>query len=45
MKLGGTICPTYVLFDQGQPVMTCSFPVSIDLLEGEMLRLADGARQ
>ncbi|MEM9644675.1 MAG: thioredoxin domain-containing protein [Planctomycetota bacterium] len=37
-QLGGTICPTYVLFDQGQPVMTRSFPVSIDLLEGEVLR-------
>ncbi|QDV45850.1 Thioredoxin-1 [Stieleria neptunia] len=38
-KLGGTICPTYVLFDHGQPVLTRSFPVSIDLLEGEILRL------
>ena len=37
-QLGGTVCPTYVLFDQGTPVMTRSFPVSIDLLEGEVLR-------
>ena len=37
-QLGGTICPTYVLFDQGEPVLTRSFPLSIDLLEGEILR-------
>ena len=37
-QLGGTICPTYVLFDQGKPLMTRNFPVSIELLEGEILR-------
>ena len=37
-ELGGTICPTYVLFDRGAPVLTRSFPVSMDLLEGEILR-------
>ena len=37
-QLGGTICPTYVLFDDAEPVMTRSFPISIDLLEGEILR-------
>jgi len=37
-KLGGTICPTYVLFDSGTHVLTRSFPVSIDLLEGDVLR-------
>ncbi|WP_345689420.1 thioredoxin family protein [Novipirellula caenicola] len=40
-QLGGTICPTYVLFDQGEPVITRSFPISIDLLEGEVLRLTE----
>ncbi|QEF96287.1 Thioredoxin [Stieleria maiorica] len=37
-ELGGTVCPTYVLFDRGNPVLTRSFPVSIELLEGEILR-------
>ena len=37
-KLGGTICPTYVLFDKGTHVLTRSFPVSLDLLEGDVLR-------
>ena len=37
-ELGGTICPTYVLFDQGKPVFTRSFPVSIGVLEGDILR-------
>lgn len=32
--LGGTICPTYVLFRDGQPTQTKSFPISADLLEG-----------
>ena len=40
-QLGGTVCPTYVLFDQGEPVITRSFPVSMDLLESEILRLND----
>lgn len=37
-ELGGTICPTYVLFDDSNHVFTRSFPLSIDLLEGEVLR-------
>ncbi len=37
-ELGGTICPTYVLFDGTKNVLTRSFPVSIGLLEGEVLR-------
>ncbi|MCP4096128.1 MAG: hypothetical protein GY748_07790 [Planctomycetaceae bacterium] len=37
-KLGGTICPTYVLFDGTKNVLTRSFPVSIGLLEGEVMR-------
>ena len=37
-ELGGTICPTYVLFDSGKHVFTRSFPVAIGLLEGEILR-------
>lgn len=40
-RLGGTVCPTYVLFDRDEPVLTRSFPVSIDLLEGEILRLIE----
>ncbi len=40
-QLGGSICPTYVLFDQQTPVLTRSFPVSIDLLEGEILRQSE----
>ena len=38
-QLGGTICPTYVLFQNGQPVLTRSFPVSMDLLEGAIAQL------
>lgn len=38
-QLGGTICPTYVLFHDGRPVLARSFPVSVDLLEGEVERL------
>ena len=37
-RLGGTICPTYVLFDGTKNVLTRSFPVSIGLLEGEVMR-------
>lgn len=37
-SLGGTICPTYVLFDQGEAVITRSFPVTMDLLESEILQ-------
>jgi thioredoxin-like negative regulator of GroEL len=35
-QLGGTICPTYVLFSGGEPVLTRSFPVSLDLIESEI---------
>ncbi|MDG2223524.1 MAG: thioredoxin domain-containing protein [Rubripirellula sp.] len=35
-QLGGTICPTYVLFQDGEPVLTRSFPVSLDLIENEI---------
>ncbi|MEX0819951.1 MAG: thioredoxin domain-containing protein [Pirellulaceae bacterium] len=38
-QLGGTECPTYVLFQNGDPVLTRSFPLSIDLLESEVERL------
>ena len=37
-KLGGSICPTYVLFDKGAHVLTRSFPDSLDLLEGDVFR-------
>ncbi|TWT94712.1 thioredoxin family protein [Stieleria varia] len=40
-QLGGTLCPTYVLFHDGSPVLTRSFPVSIDLLEGEIERIVE----
>jgi len=35
-QLGGGVCPTYVLFDDGEPILTRSFPLSIDLLESEI---------
>ena len=40
-KYGGTICPTYVLFEKEQlePVFTQSFPTSGDVLEAELLAL------
>lgn len=37
-QLGGTVCPTYVLFDQGVPVLTRSYPTTMGLLEGEIVR-------
>ena len=40
-ELGGTICPTYVLFQDGQPVLTKSFPFSIDLIEASILSLIE----
>lgn len=43
-QLGGTICPTYVLFKDGNPVLTRSFPVSMDLLEGEVERFISEER-
>jgi len=41
-QLGGTICPTYVLFQNGESVLTRSYPISMDLLEGEVERLTVG---
>ena len=40
-KLGGSVCPTYVLFEKGRsdPSFIQSFPVSCDHLEAEMLAL------
>lgn len=38
-ELGGTICPTYVLFKDGQPVQTQSFPTSADMLESKLQEL------
>lgn len=32
-QFGGTICPTYVFFQNGKPIRTESFPVSADILE------------
>ncbi|MEM1069783.1 MAG: thioredoxin domain-containing protein [Planctomycetota bacterium] len=40
-QLGGTICPTYVLFQDGQPVHTESFPVSADILEAKVSELVE----
>ena len=37
-KLGGTICLTYVLYVKGKPILTRSFPVSIEMLESEIDR-------
>lgn len=35
-QLGGSICPTYVLFQNGEPVLSRSFPLSMDLLRSEV---------
>ena len=35
-ELGGTICPTYVLFNDRQPILTRSYPFSVDLIESEI---------
>ena len=35
-QLGGNICPTYVLFQDGNPILTESFPVSVDILESRL---------
>ena len=35
-ELGGTICPTYVLFNNRQPLLTRSYPFSVDLIESEI---------
>ena len=43
-RLGGTTCPTYVLFKNGEPVLTRSFPIAMDMLEGEIERInSEGA--
>ncbi|MEM7454863.1 MAG: thioredoxin domain-containing protein [Planctomycetota bacterium] len=38
-ELGGNVCPTYVLYNQGEPVMVRSHPTSYDLLESDLLNL------
>ena len=38
-EYGGSVCPTYVLFDDGQPVLVQSFPTSVDLLESALVQL------
>ncbi|QDT10064.1 thioredoxin family protein [Stieleria marina] len=35
-QYGGTICPTYVFFQGGEPVRTESFPISADLLASHL---------
>lgn len=35
-ELGGSICPTYVFFQDGEPVRTESFPVSTEILESHL---------
>ena len=38
-QYGGTVCPTYVLFNNGQPVSIHSFPTTIESLESELASL------
>ena len=38
-RYGGTICPTYVIFDHGKPVSVQSFPTSAARLESELVNL------
>ena len=38
-EYGGTVCPTYVLFDDGRPVLVESHPTSVDLLESALVQL------
>lgn len=40
-QFGGTICPTYVFFRDGQAVKTESFPVSADILESELAKMTE----
>ncbi len=40
-RLGGTICPTYVLYCDGKPVKTASFPISTDILESHLIEVTD----
>ena len=35
-QYGGTICPSYVLFHQGKPLVTRSYPTSADLLAADL---------
>ncbi len=42
-QFGGTICPTYVFFQDGQPVRTESFPVSADILESQLTDLTQSS--
>ena len=35
-QYGGNICPTYVLFNHGEPVVTRSYPTSTDLLAADL---------
>ena len=35
-RLGGTVCPTYVVFQDGNPIHTESFPVSAEILESRL---------
>lgn len=48
-SLGATVCPSYVLFSDRQPVWTQTFPTSGDLLGGRLSRTttdaADPAKQ
>ena len=39
-QLGGTICPTYVFFEDGQPVKTVNFPVSADILQSHLTAMS-----
>jgi len=36
-RFGGTICPTYVLFDEGKMVQVRSFPTSLGQLESDLV--------
>lgn len=38
-QYGGTICPTYVLFENGKAVEVRSYPTSQHLLEGKLIDL------
>ncbi len=40
-QLGGGVCPTYVLFQDGKPIHTESFPVSADILESRLSEIID----
>ena len=44
-ELGGTICPTYVLFQDGSPVFTESFPISVDMLESRLESVIDDSSE